>query len=179
MIRENYLKDARRQLHSLKQLADKAVAQVSDEALFAALDSETNSIAVTMKHLAGNMRSRWTDFLTADGEKPDRNRDSEFVIEDEGTRERILSVWEAGWRCLFDAVEPLEPADLERTVLIRGEPHTVIEAINRQISHYAYHIGQIVLLARHHCGDRWRSLSIPRGQSEAFNQRMRRKQGGA
>jgi hypothetical protein len=159
----------------LKRLADRAVAQVSDEDLFVMLDEESNSIAIIMKHIAGNMRSRWMDFLTSDGEKPDRNRDSEFVIEDEDTKENVLKHWEVGWRCLFEALAPLVPEDLNRTVLIRGELHSVVQAINRQLTHYGYHVGQIVFLARHLAAGRWQSLSIPRGQSETFNAAMRKR----
>lgn len=166
---EHYLKDAVLQFRKMKELADRAVAQVADEHLFVALDEEANSIAVIMKHIAGNLRSRWTDFLTSDGEKPDRHRDSEFIVEEKDTKEELLARWEAGWRCLFDALAPLGPDDLNRTVLIRSEPHTVVQAINRQLTHYAYHIGQIVFLAKHFASSRWQSLSIPRGKSEEFN----------
>jgi hypothetical protein len=162
----------------MKELADRAVAQVSDENLFIALDEEANSLAVIMKHIAGNLRSRWTDFLTSDGEKPDRHRDLEFVVEEKDTKEHLLAYWEAGWSCLFDALAPLGPDDLDRTVLIRGEPHSVIQAINRQLTHYAYHIGQMVFLAKHFASSAWQSLSIPRGKSEEFNAIMREKKRG-
>ncbi len=145
--------------------------QVTDEELQAVLDPEMNSIAQTVKHLAGNMRSRWTDFLTTDGEKPNRNRDSEFV-EPPATREALTRVWEEGWKHVFEALDPLSDADLARTVHIRGEPHSVMQAINRQIAHYAYHCGQIVLLAKHFRSHEWRSLSIPRGQSATFNRQV-------
>ncbi len=125
--------------------------------------------------MAGNMRSRWTDFLATDGEKPDRNRDSEFELEPGDTREALLLRWETGWRCLFEALAPLSSDDLARTVRIRGEPHSVLKAINRQLTHYAYHAGQIVLLARHFAGGKWQSLSIPRGRSEEFNAAARKK----
>lgn len=160
-----YLRDVLLQLRKYKEMADKAVAQTSDEHLFATLDDETNSIALNLKHTAGNMRSRWTDFLTSDGEKPDRHRDSEFIIEVGDTRERVTALWDDGWRLTFSAIEPLAADDLLRVVTIRGEPHTVMEAINRQLTHYSYHVGQIVLLAKHYAGDRWQSLSIPRGRS--------------
>jgi len=173
---EHFLQDAVHQFRKLKELADRAVAQVADEDLFATLDEEANSIAIIMKHMAGNMRSRWMDFLTSDGEKPDRHRDSEFVIEAGDTKDGILERWEAGWRCVFETLAPLAAEDLSRTVLIRGELHSVIEAINRQLTHYAYHIGQIVLLAKHLAAGRWQSLSIPRGKSEEFNAVMRKKQ---
>jgi hypothetical protein len=154
-----------------KQLGERAMAQVTDEQLVAVLDGEMNSIAVIVKHMAGNMRSRWTDFLTSDGEKPDRNRDSEFV-EAPATREALLALWEEGWQCLFGALEPLSEEDLQRTVTIRGEAHSVMQAINRQVAHYSYHVGQIVLLAKHFKRDEWQSLSVPRRQSGEFNRRV-------
>jgi hypothetical protein len=167
-IRRHYLDDALRQLHGLKKQAEKAIAQVDDEAFFARLDPEANSIGLVMKHMAGNMRSRWTDFLTSDGEKPDRERDREFEDEAGESRAAVMAAWEEGWQRTFGAIEPLAPADLERRVVIRGEPHTVLEAIDRQVTHYAAHVGQIVLLAKHYAGSRWHSLSIPRGQSKQF-----------
>lgn len=169
MIRDIYLKDVKFQLMKDKKLADRAIAQVSDEQLLAAIDPESNSIAVVMKHVAGNMRSRWTDFLTADGEKPDRHRDQEFELAGSDTRESLLERWEDGWRLTLETIDALGWQDLEKTVTIRGEPHTVVEAINRQVAHYAYHVGQIVFLARHFAGTAWQSLSIPKGQSEAYN----------
>ena len=172
---DNYSTEAIRQFRKLKDLAERAIAQVRDEDLFARLDEESNGIALIMKHMAGNMRSRWTDFLTSDGEKPDRNRDMEFVIEEGDTRDRILERWSAGWRCLFEALALLTAEDLGRTVLIRDEPHSVMEAINRQLTHYAYHVGQIVFLAKHFAANNWQSLSIPRRKSEEFNAAMRRK----
>lgn len=171
---EQYLEDAVRQFRKLKALADRAVAQVADEDLFVRIGEESNGIAIIMKHVAGNMRSRWRDFLTSDGEKPDRNRDSEFVIEEGDTKTAILERWEAGWQRLFDAVESLTAEELAETVFIRGEPHSVMETIGRQLTHYAYHVGQIVLLAKHFRASDWQSLSIPRGQSEEFNAAMRR-----
>lgn len=161
-----YREDAVHEFRRLKGLADRAVAQIDDDAFFRTLDEETNSIAVVMKHMAGNMRSRWRDFLTTDGEKPDRHRDTEFVVDED--RAGVLKRWEQGWQILFDAITPLIPSDFERTVTIRREPHTVLEAIQRQLSHYAYHVGQIVLLARHFAGAGWQSLSIPKGKSEDF-----------
>jgi Protein of unknown function (DUF1572) len=157
----SYLEDSLAVFRQYKQLAERAMAQVADEDLFAVLDGEGNSIALIVKHMAGNMRSRWTDFLTSDGEKADRNRDSEFV-DPPATRDALIGVWEAGWRCVFDALEPLSEADLARTVTIRGEPHSAMQAITRQVAHYAQHIGQIVLLAKHFAGERWRTLSIPK-----------------
>jgi hypothetical protein len=165
MIDQHYLDDTRLQLTKLKAQAEKAIAQVDDGQLFALLDPEANSIAIIMKHMAGNMRSRWTDFLTSDGEKPDRNRDGEFVVQAAETRAEILAAWEDGWRRVLDSVSSLTPADLDKTIRIRGEAHTVLEAINRQVTHYAAHVGQIVLLAKHYSGPRWTTLSIPRGKS--------------
>lgn len=164
-----YLIDVLLQLRKYKEMADKAVAQTSDEHFFATLDAENNSIALNLKHMAGNMRSRWTNFLASDGEKPDRHRDSEFMIEDGDTRERVTRLWNDGWRLTFSAIEPLSADDLLRVVTIRGEPHTVVEAINRQLTHYSYHVGQIVVLAKHYAGDRWQSLSVPRGRSADFD----------
>jgi hypothetical protein len=157
----SYLEDSLELFRYYKNLAERAMDQVTDEQLFAALDGEMNSIAVVVKHMAGNMRSRWTDFLTTDGEKPDRNRDSEFV-DPPATRQALLEFWEAGWRHVFTALEPLTDADLSRVVTIRGEPHSVMQAINRQIAHYANHVGQIVMLAKHFAHDHWQSLTIPR-----------------
>jgi uncharacterized damage-inducible protein DinB len=172
-LAEHFLEDALAVCRKYKKLAEDAMAQLDDEQFFARVDAEANSVAVIVKHLAGNMRSRWTDFLTADGEKPDRDRDAEFRIEAGTTRAEVLGWWEAGWRCVFEAVEPLSASDLARTVEIRGEPHTVVKAINRQLAHYAYHVGQIVLLAKHLKSENWKSLSIAPGASEAFNQSMR------
>ena len=159
------------EFRKVKKLADKAIAQLSDGELQARLDDDSNSVAVLMRHMAGNMRSRWTDFLTSDGEKPDRQRDQEF--EDVPfNRPALLAEWDAGWQTMFDALEPLGDADLVRTVSIRSEPHSVHKAVCRQLVHYAGHVYQIVLLARHFKGAAWQTLSIPRGQSEEFNRRM-------
>ena len=147
------------------------MAQVSDEQLLTVLDSEANSIAVIVKHMAGNMRSRWTDFLTSDGEKPDRNRDTEFE-DAPATRAAMLALWEEGWQCLFKALGALSESDLQRTVTIRGEAHSVMQAMNRQMAHYSYHCGQIVLLAKHFMHADWKSLSVPRKQSADFNRRV-------
>jgi len=163
----SYVQDSLALLRQYKKLAENAMAQIADKDLTSALDPESNSIAVIVKHMAGNMRSRWTDFLTSDGEKPDRHRDSEFE-EPPQTREAIMKTWEDGWQRVFGALEPLSDADLTRTVTIRGEPHSVMQAINRQIGHYAGHIGQIVLLAKHFSHDHWKPLTIPRGKSEDF-----------
>jgi Protein of unknown function (DUF1572) len=159
----SYLEDALAIFRMYKTMADRAMAQVPDEQLFALLDGEANSIGLIVKHMAGNMRSRWTDFLTSDGEKPDRNRDSEFV-EPPATRESLMATWESGWRLVFAALEPLTESDLGRSVTIRGEAHSVMQAINRQIAHYASHIGQIVLLAKHFAGEGWQTLSIPKAK---------------
>ena len=147
------------------------MAQCSDEALFTILDTESNSIAIIVKHMAGNMRSRWTDFLTTDGEKPDRNRDTEFD-EPPRTRTELMELWERGWKLLLSALEPLSDADLTRTITIRTEPHSVTQAINRQIAHYSYHVGQIVYLARHFAGDKWQTLTIPKKKSAEFNKKV-------
>lgn len=165
----SYLSDSLSLFRYYKGLADRAMAQVTDAQLLVVLDGEMNSIAAMVKHMAGNMRSRWTDFLTSDGEKPDRNRDTEFV-EPPATREALLSTWEQGWDVLFSALGPLGEEDLGKKVFIRGEAHSVMQAINRQIAHYAYHCGQIVLLAKHFKGSDWESLSVPRNRSEQFNQ---------
>lgn len=171
----SYIEDSLALFRYYKSLAERAMAQVSDEQLVAVLDNEMNSIAVVVKHMAGNMRSRWTDFLTSDGEKPNRQRDSEFV-EPPSTRDGLLAMWEEGWNCVFQALEPLSEEDLARSVAIRGEAHSVMQAINRQIAHYAYHCGQIVLLAKHFNHSGWQSLSVPRGQSHQFNQRVEAKE---
>jgi hypothetical protein len=163
-----FLADAVREFRKAKGLADRALAQVEDADLFRTLDPESNSIAVVLKHLSGNMRSRWRDFLTSDGEKPDRDRDAEFEIDAADTRPALLERWEEGWTRLFEALAALSPRDLQREVAIRREPHTVMQAIQRQLTHYAYHVGQIVLLARHFAGPRWKSLSIPKGRSRQF-----------
>ena len=169
MIERHYLDDCLIQLRKLKALADRALRQIENEHVFAVLDPEANSIAVVMKHMAGNMRSRWTAFLSTDGDKPDRDRDREFIIDAEDTHAKILSTWEDGWSRVFESVSSLTPDDLGKTVRIRGEVHTVVEAINRQMIHYAAHVGQIVLLAKHHAGPKWQSLSIPRGKSKDFD----------
>lgn len=164
-----YLKDVVAQFYQLKTLADRALSQVNDGDLFRPLDPESNSLAILIQHMAGNMRSRWTDFLTSDGEKPDRNRDAEFEVAEGTTREDLQARWEEGWRCLFQTLTALSEEDLALTVLIRAEPHSVIKAINRQLTHYGYHVGQIVFLAKHFASDHWRALSVPRGRSGQFN----------
>ena len=162
MIKRHYIDDSLFQLRKLKAQADKAMAQIDDAQFFSTLDPDANSIALIVKHVAGNMRSRWTDFLTSDGEKPDRHRDTEFEREAGDTRASLMARWEAGWDLLFTTLMSLQPSDIERTVTIRGEPHTVLQAINRQVSHYSVHVGQIVLLAKHYAGSRWQTLSIPK-----------------
>lgn len=164
----HYLEEARRQLRGHKRMGEGAMAQLADPEFFVTLDPESNSVAILVKHLAGNMRSRFTDFLTSDGEKPDRFRDREFEVNSATTRADVIRWWEEGWSCVFAAIEPLKPEDVMRTVTIRGEPHTVLQAINRQIAHYAQHIGQIVFLAKHLKSNEWKTLSIPRGKSEEF-----------
>lgn len=171
---KHFLDEAVKTFRSQKALADKAFLQVKDEEFFIQLDPESNSIAVIIKHMAGNMLSRWTDFLTTDGEKPSRNRDMEFVLTTETSREELLARWEEGWDCAFKAVESLQPEDIERPVFIRGEEHTVMKAIIRQLAHYAQHVGQIVFLAKHFRSAGWKSLSIPRNRSAEFNQSMAR-----
>jgi len=167
----SYLEDSLTLFRYYKKLAERAMEQVTDEQLLAVLDGEANSIAVVVKHMSGNMRSRWTDFLTSDGEKPDRNRESEFE-NPPANREALMNLWEQGWNYLFTALEPLSDHDMSRTITIRGEPHSVMQAINRQMGHYSYHCGQIVFLAKHLQHDRWKSLSIPRGKSADFNRRV-------
>jgi uncharacterized protein DUF1572 len=169
MIEQHFLDDALQQLRKLKEQADKAIGQTSDEHFFATLDPEANSIALIMKHMSGNMRSRWTDFLTSDGEKPDRDRDREFEKSVSDTRPSIIAQWEDGWARVLNTVMLLAPDDLKETIYVRGEAHSVLEAINRQTSHYAAHVGQIVLLAKHYAGAQWRTLSIPRGKSKEFD----------
>lgn len=171
----NYHADALQTFRNYKKMAERAIEQVSDEEFFALIDAEANSIAVIVKHIAGNLHSRWRDFLTSDGEKADRDRDTEFeLIED--TRQSLMQFWETGWQTLFDNVEPLTVDDLARTVTIRGEPHAVVEAINRQLTHYAYHIGQVVLLAKHFKSAEWKTLSVPKNKSAEFNQFLADKQ---
>ena len=168
---EQFLESVLIEFRSLKKVAEKAVQQISDKDFFSAPDSESNSIAVLMKHLAGNMRSRWTDFLTSDGEKPDRNRDSEFVTEGVN-RAEIMQKWEAGWSSLFQALEPLKPEDLDKTVYVRGKAQSAYNAIFRQLTHYAVHVGQILYLAKHYAETNWQTLSVPKGKSEDYKKQM-------
>ena len=164
----HYLDEARRQMRGHKRMGEGAMAQLRDEDFFVTLDPESNSVAILVKHLAGNMRSRFTDFLTSDGEKPNRFRDQEFELTPTTTRADVMQWWEEGWACVFGAIESLKPEDVMRTVTIRAEPHTVLQAINRQIAHYAAHTGQIVFLAKHLRSSEWKTLTIPRGKSEEF-----------
>ncbi len=174
-LAQHYLDDALQTFRDYKKLAERAFEQISDEDFFRSLDEESNSIAVNMKHMAGNMLSRWTDFLTTDGEKPDRNRDIEFVMFSGTTKDDMIAYWDRGWKCVFDAIEPLQPEDLMRTVRIRSQDHTVLQAINRQLAHYAYHVGQIVYLAKHFKSSDWQSLSVPRNRSAEFNAHLEQK----
>jgi hypothetical protein len=166
----SYLKDSIDLFRYYKKLGERAIAQCPDPELFTVLDAESNSIPIIVKHMSGNMRSRWRDFLTTDGEKPDRHRDTEFE-EPPKTRAELMEMWERGWKYLFDALEPLREEDLVRTITIRTEPHSVMQAINRQMAHYSHHIGQILFLAKHltvKATGKWDSLSVPRGQSKQF-----------
>ena len=169
----SYIKDSLDLFRSYKKLTERALAQCPDADLFTKLDEESNSIAVIVKHIAGNMRSRWRDFLTTDGEKPDRNRDTEFE-EPPKTRAELMELWESGWKYVFDALEPLSDADLTRTVTIRTEPHSVMQAINRQIAHYSNHLGQITFLSKHFAAQvgQWTAVTIPRKKSADFNVRV-------
>jgi Protein of unknown function (DUF1572) len=166
-----YFTDLVEQFQKLKSLADKALARVSDEEFFKQIDRESNSLAVVCKHIGGNLRSRWQDFLTSDGEKPDRNRDQEFDEETVRTRPAVMEIWEHGWRAAIESLRSLRAEDINKDVFIRGERHSVVQAANRSLQHTSYHVGQIVFLARHLHPDEWQSLSIPRKQSDAFNKR--------
>jgi hypothetical protein len=167
----SHLEDSLSLFRYYQKLAEDAMAQVTDDELTLTLDGEMNSIALIVKHMAGNMRSRWTNFLDTDGEKPSRRRDTEFV-QPPATRAELMKLWEEGWGCLWRAVGPLNEVDLGRTVTIRGEKHSVMQAINRQLAHYPYHIGQIVMLAKHFRGEQWKSLTVPKNKSAEFNQKV-------
>jgi hypothetical protein len=164
-----YLDEARRSFRGYKRLTEGALAQLQDADFFYTPDPESNSVALIVKHMSGNMRSRFIDFLTTDGEKPNRNRDQEFELGTAVTREEVMRWWDDGWNCVFQAVESLKPEDITRTVYIRGEAHTVLQALNRQVAHYAHHSGQILFLAKLIRKGDWKSLSIPRGKSAEFN----------
>lgn len=170
-----YLDEAVRSFRGHKRLAEGALSQLSEKELFQIIDPESNSVATILKHMAGNLRSRWTDFLSTDGEKPDRNRDQEFIIGEHPSRESLMTMWERGWQCVFDTLQSLQPDDLSRIVTIRGQEHTVLQAINRSLAHCAYHVGQIVFLAKHLKSSEWKTLSVPRGKSEEFNTEMHAK----
>jgi hypothetical protein len=172
----SYLEDALAVFQQYKKLAERAMEQVTDEQLFVAENEESNSIAVIVKHIAGNMRSRWTDFLTTDGEKANRNRDSEFV-DPPATRAELIQMWDEGWACLLGALEPLREEDLTRKVMIRGEAHSVMQAVNRQLAHYPYHVGQIVLLAKQFADEKWTALTVPRNKSAEFNRKVQAGEG--
>jgi hypothetical protein len=165
----HYLEETFRQMRGQKRLAEGAISQLSDEELFRIVDPESNSVAIIMKHMAGNMRSRFTDFLTTDGEKPTRHRDQEFIIDSNTKREDVMSNWEEGWNIVLTTIQSLKPEDVTKTVTVRGDTHTVLQAINRQIAHYAHHSGQILFLAKHLRGAEWKTLSVPRGKSEEYN----------
>ncbi|HKA23675.1 MAG TPA: DUF1572 family protein [Candidatus Eisenbacteria bacterium] len=168
-----FLENAAKEFRQLKTHADRALAQVDDPRFFHTLDAESNSIAVICRHIAGNLISRWRHFLTEDGEKADRHRDGEFEIPAGASRAELVAAWEKGWSTLFDELGKVRPEDVEKTITIRGEPHTVIAAIHRQLTHNAAHIGQIVYLAKHLAGTDWQTISVPRGRSEEFNRKMR------
>ena len=171
-VSQHFLDEVRRQLRGHKRLGEGAIAQLQDAELFVELDPESNSVAILVKHLAGNMRSRFTDFLTTDGEKPDRHRDREFELAANTTRDEVMRCWEQGWGCVLAALDSLTPEAVLRTVCIREEPLTVLQALNRALAHYAFHVGQIVFLAKHLRSQEWKTLSVPRGESEEFNRKF-------
>lgn len=164
-----YLEEAFRGFRGYKRMAEGALTQLSDKEFFHLPDPESNSVALVVKHMAGNLRSRWTDFLTSDGEKPDRNRDQEFVLTSNDTRESLMLRWDDAWKAVFDNIGSLKPEDLARTVYIRQEPHSVLQAINRSLLHSAYHVGQILYLGKHLRGAEWKTLSVPKGKSAEYN----------
>jgi Protein of unknown function (DUF1572) len=168
-IAAHYLDEIRRQLRGHKRMAEGALAQLKDDDFFVTLDPESNSVAILIKHVSGNMRSRFTDFLTTDGEKPDRHRDTEFEITSNTSREELMRWWEEGWTSVFAALDSLTPDDVMRTIYIRQEPHTVVQALNRALAHYAFHLGQVIFLAKHLRSTDWKTLTVPRGKSEEFN----------
>lgn len=168
-IATHLIEEIRRQMRGHKRQAEGAFAQLGDEDFFVTLDPESNSVAILIRHIAGNMRSRFTDFLTSDGEKPDRHRDREFEMADKPSREALMQAWEQGWSVVFQALDSLQPQHAMQTIYIRQEPHTVVQALNRALAHYAFHIGQIVFLAKHLRSSEWKTLSVPRGKSEEFN----------
>lgn len=171
-FRALFLAEAVFEFEKMKKLAEGALAQVGDDDFFRLIDGESNSVALIIKHMAGNMRSRWTDFLTSDGEKPWRQRDNEFLITPVDSRNSLMAQWNESWRILMSTVSAIKPEQALNTITIRGEGHTVLKAINRQLTHYSYHVGQIVFLAKHFQSEQWKSLSIPKGKSEARNTEM-------
>ncbi|MGH8015209.1 MAG: DUF1572 family protein, partial [Candidatus Zixiibacteriota bacterium] len=173
MVGKAFFDDSLLQLRKYKKMGEDAITQISEKDFFVLLDKDANNIALIVKHMAGNMRSRWTDFLTSDGEKPNRNRDAEFEVFEDDSKKSLMRRWEDGWKLVFNAIEPLKEQDLLKTIHIRSEPHSVMQAINRQLTHYAYHVGQIVFLAKHFAGPKWKSLSIPKGKSKSFEVSMR------
>ncbi len=175
MFEKEYLIDSLVQFRKYKKMGEDAIAQISEKDFFRLLDKDANNIALIVKHMAGNIRSRWTDFLTSDGEKPNRHRDTEFEIYEDDSKKTLMQRWEEGWKLVFEAIEPLTEEDLAKTIYIRGEPHTVLQAINRQLTHYAYHVGQIVFLSKHFAKAKWKSLSIPKGKSKDFEVSMQGK----
>lgn len=174
-FRAAYLVEMLRGMRGHKHLAEGAFEQLRDHEFFEQLDDEANSVAILIKHIAGNLRSRFRDFLTSDGEKPDRHRDQEFILEPRPSRAELMRWWDEGWQYCLDAIAALKPEDVERTITIREQPHTIVQALNRSFGHMAYHVGQIVLLAKHIRGGEWKSLSVPRGKSEEFNAEMTRR----
>ena len=173
-ITKTYKKNVIETFSAYKRLAERALEQIDDKQFFASIDQESNSIAIVVKHIAGNQKSRFTEFLTTDGEKEDRDRDSEFIVKEE-SRSDLMGMWEGGWNTLLTSLRSLEAEEFSSIVEIRGEPHTVVEAINRQLTHYAYHIGQIVFLAKHFCSSEFESLSVPRNSSAEFNEFLKKK----
>lgn len=169
VVSSHLLDEIRRQMRGHKRLGEGALDQLKDEDFFVSLDPESNSVAILIKHIAGNMRSRFTDFLTSDGEKPTRHRDQEFETAANTSRDDLMRWWEEGWAVVLSALDSLQPDDLMRTIYIRQEPHTVVQALNRALAHYAFHLGQIVFLAKHLRSSDWKTLSVPRGKSEEFN----------
>jgi len=176
-INRHYLETAKKNFQSIKKLGDKVFPQIKDKDFFWSPDEESNSMAIIIRHLYGNMLSRWTDFLTSDGEKPDRKRDEEFERLFYTDKDDVIEKWNSGWKCLFDALDSLNENDLMKEVTIRGQHHTVIEAIERQINHYSYHVGQIVYIGKHLEGEKWISLSVPRNKSDKFNDEMKKRHG--
>jgi hypothetical protein len=174
-LRQHYLDEAARQFRGYKRMAEGAIEQLKDEDLFVTLDPESNSVAILVKHIAGNLRSRFTDFLISDGEKPDRHRDTEFEMAASTSRAELMRWWEQSWEIVFSTIKNLSPGDLEKTVTIRAEPHTVLQALNRSLAHHASHVGQIVFLAKHLRSAEWKTLSVPRGKSKEFDAEMRAK----